>query len=70
MVDDKQKHQTIFSTPFDNAKSNYIFGSNTPGHAISQQNRWEKAGGKGLTLDSSKVGISVIASRQKSKEPN
>ena len=34
-------------TPFDNAKSNYIFGSNTPGHAISQQNRWEKAGGKG-----------------------
>ena len=34
-------------TPFDDAKSNYIFGSNTPGHAISQQNRWEKAGGRG-----------------------
>tara|TARA_R100000781_G_scaffold8064_1_gene7509 strand:+ start:968 stop:1489 length:522 start_codon:yes stop_codon:yes gene_type:complete len=47
MVDDKQKHQTIFSTPFDNAKSNYIFGSSTPGHTIHEQNRWEEAGGRG-----------------------
>ena len=34
-------------TPFNDAKSNYISGSSTPGHVIHEQNRWEKAGGRG-----------------------
>ena len=34
-------------TPFNDSKSNYISGSSTPGHVIHEQNRWEKAGGRG-----------------------
>ena len=64
MVDDKQKHQTIFSTPFDNARENYIAWSNqgTPAqlqdnkrnNIISEHNqkqeRWEELGGPNYNI--------------------
>ena len=31
----------------EDARERYIRGSNTPGSVISEQNRWEKAGGRG-----------------------